>query len=107
VDGKDMLRLRDQIISIIHLKELFRIEANGSKKKFAIILAIEGKKIGILVDRLWGQQELVIKAVDEECTQAGLVAGASILGSGKVVLILDTPAIFRKAVEEEKKKAVQ
>jgi two-component system chemotaxis sensor kinase CheA len=107
VDGRDTLLLRDQIISIIHLDELFRINGNGNKQKFALVLSLGGKKVGLLVDRIEGQQELVIKAVDEMYSRSGLVAGASILGNGRVILILDTPAIFRKAIDDEKNKAVE
>jgi two-component system chemotaxis sensor kinase CheA len=107
VDGRDTLLLRDQIISIIHLNDLFRINGNSSNQKFALILRLAGKKVGLLVDRISGQQELVIKAVDEQYSRSGLVAGASILGSGKVILILDTPAIFSKAVEDEKNRAFE
>ena len=51
-----------------------------------------------------GQQELVIKAIDSNYTETELVAGASIRGDGRVILILDVPAIFRKAIEDEKTK---
>lgn len=102
VDGRNTLLLRDAVISIVHLEELFRINGNKNQKKFVIILGVAGKKIGILVDRLIGQQDLVIKAVDEHFTHSGLITGASILGNGRVVLILDAPAIFKKMVEKER-----
>lgn len=106
VSGKDTLLLRDEVISIIHLEELFRINEHKTQKKFVIILGIGGREIGLLSDRLIGQQDLVIKAVDDHYARSGLVTGASILGDGRVVLILDAPAIFKKAVEEEKKRMV-
>lgn len=106
VDGRRTLLLRDQIISLISLEELFRINGNGKQKKFALIMGAGGRKAGLMIDRLLWQQELVIKAVDSSRTQSDLVAGASILGDGKVVLILDVPALFRKAVNEEKKRLV-
>jgi two-component system chemotaxis sensor kinase CheA len=99
--------IRDHLISVIHLRELFRAGNNGGGKKYAIILGIGSRRVGLLVDRLMGQQELVIKAVDSRYTQTGLVSGASILGNGRVVLILDAPAIFNKAVEEEKLRAAR
>lgn len=107
VDGRDTLLLRDHLISILHLRELFRADSSSGSRKYAIILGIGGRKVGLLVDRLMGQQELVIKALDSRYTQTGLVSGASILGNGRVVLILDAPAIFSKAVEEEKLKAAR
>jgi len=137
VDGRDTLILRERIISIINLRELFRTNGNnppsppfskggnfltpplekgdiggfsdekGDKKKFILILGIGNKKVGLVVDRLIGQQELVIKAVDAEYGGSELVAGASILGNGRVVLILDAPSIFKKAIEDEKKRMVE
>jgi two-component system chemotaxis sensor kinase CheA len=104
VDGRDILLIRGKIISIIHLRGLFGINGNGNSKRFALILGIEEKRVGILIDQLLGQQELVIKAIDDSYASSGLITGASILGDGRVVLILDAPAIFRKAVEEEKTK---
>lgn len=106
VDGKDTFLLRDRIISVIRLQELFNVKGEDGKKKFILIMGIGKKKIGVLVDRLKGQQELVIKAVDDWYMKAGLVTGASILGNGRVVLILDAPAIFSKAIDDEKKRTV-
>lgn len=103
VDGRDTLLLRDRTISVIRLQELFKVNGEDGKRKFILILGIAGKKIGVLVDRLIGQQELVVKAVDDHYMKSGLVTGASILGNGRVVLILDALAIFRKAIEDERK----
>ena len=106
VDGKDTFLLRDRIISVIRLQELFNVDGEDGKKKFILIMGLGTKKIGILVDHLKGQQELVIKAVDDWYMKSGLVTGASILGNGRVVFILDAPAIFRKAIDDERKRTV-
>jgi two-component system chemotaxis sensor kinase CheA len=106
VDGKATLLLRDQIISIIKLTDLFKVEGNGSNKKFVLILGMGAKKAGLLIDKVMWQQELVIKAIDDHHMQSDFIAGASILGNGRVVLILDVFAVFKKAVEEEKKRLV-
>jgi len=104
VDGKDTLMLRDRIISIVRLQELFGAGVDRGKKKFALILGMGGKNTGIITDRLLGQQELVIKAVDADYTGSDFIAGASVLGDGKIVLILDAPALIRKAIDAERKK---
>ncbi|MFI5295992.1 MAG: chemotaxis protein CheW [Thermodesulfovibrionales bacterium] len=106
VDGKDTFLLRDRIISVIRLQELLNGDVEDDKRKFILIMGLGKKKIGVLVDRLKGQQELVIKAVDDWYMKSGLVTGASILGNGGVVLILDAPAIFRKAIDDERERAV-
>jgi len=102
VDGRPALVLRDRVISLIRLRDTFGINGNGSDKSYALLLGGSGRKAGFLVDRLAGQQELVVKAVDDRHVRTELVSGASILGDGKVVLILDAIAVYRKAVEQEK-----
>ena len=104
VDGKKTLLLRDQIISLISLEDLFSASGNGAKKKFVLILNMGARKVGLLIDQVMWQQKLVIKAVDDCHVRSAFIAGASILGSGKVVLILDVFAVFKKAVEGEKKR---
>ena len=104
IEGRKTLLLRDQIISIVSLEELFGVPGNGSEKKYVLILALGGRRIGLLIDRLMWQQELVIKAIDDVHVRTEYVSGGSILGSGKVVLILDVQAVIRRAIEEEKNK---
>lgn len=106
VDGRDTFFLRDRIISVIRLHDLFSIDRENGRRKFILTIGIGNKKVGILVDRIKGEQELVIKAVDDWYMRSGLVTGASILGDGRVVLILDAPAMFRKAVDDERKRTV-
>jgi two-component system chemotaxis sensor kinase CheA len=102
VDGRPVLLQRDRILSLIMPHDLFGTAGNGSGKKFVLVLGLGAKKAGLVADRILWQQELVIKALDRERVQSPLVAGASILGNGKVVLILDAEAVFKKVVEEEK-----
>jgi len=63
------------------------------------------KLYGFLVDRLVGQQELVIKVLDNHWGTVNCTSGASILGSGKVVLILDAPALIAREIRREAGKA--
>jgi two-component system chemotaxis sensor kinase CheA len=102
VNGRKTLLLRDKIISVISVQELFHLEAGSEGKKFVLVVEAGGKSIGLLVDRLLGQQELVIKAIDDLSMQSRLVAGAALLGTGKIVMILDVLAVARKAVDEDR-----
>ncbi|HEY6009940.1 MAG TPA: chemotaxis protein CheA, partial [Nitrospirota bacterium] len=103
VDGRRTLVLRDQVVSVLSLEELFCIEGNGERKKFLLLLAGRGKRVGLMIDRILWQQEIVIKAVGGGHSQSELIAGASILGNGKVVLIVDVAALYRKAVNDERR----
>jgi two-component system chemotaxis sensor kinase CheA len=104
IEGKDTLKLRDRIISILRLDQMFKIMGKEQQKKFVLIIGIGSKKVGLMVDHLLGQQELVVKAIDSQFVESGLVAGASILGNGRVVLILDAVAIFKKAIADERRR---
>jgi two-component system chemotaxis sensor kinase CheA len=94
------LRLRDQILTLVrleHLSKLRSIETQPVKKKsFVIVIGAAEKRFGLLVDNLVGEEELVIKALPTEIVSSDLVSGASILGDGTVVLILNVPAILSR-----------
>ncbi|MHB8880652.1 MAG: chemotaxis protein CheA [Thermodesulfovibrionales bacterium] len=102
VGGKDTLILRDRIISLIHLDGLLGTRSSEENRKFVLILERGGRSIGLVTDRLLGKQELVIKAIDSGHARSDHVSGASILGDGRIVLILDAPSLIRKAIENEK-----
>lgn len=96
ISGKDTLRIRDQIVPLVRLAALFGLPASGpTDKQYAVILGRGEKRIGLVVDRLKGQQEVVIKALDTSVSGTSFgVAGATIMGDGRVVLILDVAALF-------------
>jgi two-component system chemotaxis sensor kinase CheA len=102
VDQREVLRLRDQILTLVRLHQLNRIHPveapNSSKKRrnFVVVIGIAEKRFGLVVDSMVGEEELVIKALPGEIVSSDLVSGASILGDGTVVLILNVPAILSR-----------
>ena len=101
VDQREVLRLRDQILTLVRLSSLKGIHAVDSsepkkKKSFVIVIGVAEKRFGLLVDSMVGEEELVIKALPGEIVSSDLVSGASILGDGTVVLILNVPAILSR-----------
>lgn len=99
VDQREVLRLREQILTLVRLSSLSRIHAveNGKKNKnFVVVIGLAEKRFGLVVDSLVGEEELVIKALPGELVGSDLVSGASILGDGTVVLILNVPAILTR-----------
>jgi two-component system, chemotaxis family, sensor kinase CheA len=100
VDQREVLRLREQILTLVrlnHLSRLRSIESQPAKKKnFVIVIGASEKRFGLVVDSLVGEEELVIKALPGEIVSSDLVSGASILGDGTVVLILNVPAILSR-----------
>jgi two-component system chemotaxis sensor kinase CheA len=104
VAGKYVLRFRDKVISLIFLNERLMADeyyAGQEQKKFVIVVGSSDKLYGFVVDRLVGQQELVIKALDDYWGTINCTSGASILGSGQVVLILDAPALITRETRQE------
>jgi two-component system chemotaxis sensor kinase CheA len=104
VDRREVLRLREQVLTLVRLNKLSQIHAvdsphDESKKKkrnFVIIIGAAEKRFGLLVDNLVGEEELVIKALPSDIIASDLVSGASILGDGTVVLILNVPAVLQR-----------
>jgi two-component system chemotaxis sensor kinase CheA len=98
MNGRDTLRIRDRIVPLLHLGALFDLgKAEGAEVPYAVVLGRGDKRIGLAVDRLRGQQEIVIKALDAAVSGAASgIAGATIMGDGRVVLILDTLALFEE-----------
>jgi two-component system chemotaxis sensor kinase CheA len=101
VDQREVLRLRDQILSLVRLERFTAIHAVVSdpapkKNKFVIVIGAAEKRFGLIVDSMVGEEELVIKALPTEIVSSDLVSGASILGDGTVVLILNVPAILSR-----------
>jgi two-component system, chemotaxis family, sensor kinase CheA len=101
VEKREVLRLREQILTLVRLSALKGIHAVDSgepkkKKSFVIVIGVAEKRFGLLVDSMVGEEELVIKALPGEIVSSDLVSGASILGDGTVVLILNVPAILSR-----------
>jgi two-component system chemotaxis sensor kinase CheA len=97
MNGRETLRVRDRIVPLLHLADLFKVASHEPERldSYAVIVGRGEKRLGVRVDRLLGQQDVVIKALDPVVSDAGLgVAGATILGDGRVVLILDTASLF-------------
>ena len=87
------LMLRDEVYLFFHLNELFDIKSE-SENKFVIIINIGEKNIAIAVDNLYGEEEIVIKPLGEMLKDVEGIAGATITGEGKVVLILDIKSLI-------------
>jgi two-component system, chemotaxis family, sensor kinase CheA len=100
VDQREVLRLREQILTLVRLNHLSRLHAVDSrpsyKKNFVIVIGAAEKRFGLVVDSLVGEEELVIKALPTDIVPSDLVSGASILGDGTVVLILNVPAVLSR-----------
>jgi two-component system chemotaxis sensor kinase CheA len=96
VGGQDALRIRERIVPLLRLSDHFGLPAREhAERRYVVILGRGERRLGLVVDALKGQQEVVIKALDPAAsTAASALAGATIMGDGRVVLILDVAALF-------------
>ena len=94
VDDHEVFQLREQIMTLVRLD---RLEPHSvgerTRRLFVIVIGSGGRRFGLAVDSLMGEEELVIKALEDHLVTSPLVSGASILGDGTVVLILNVPAV--------------
>ena len=96
VENYEVLQLRNQVLPVVRLGRAMADTDHGGRKLFVLVITVAEKKFGLIVDALEGEEELVIKALDHQSFSPDLVAGASILGDGRVVLILNLPAVVEQ-----------
>lgn len=93
VDNYEVLQLRNQVLPLLRLGRPAAVEGDRKAKLFVLVILVGERKYGLIVDALEGEEELVIKALDDQTFSTDLVSGASILGDGRVVLILNLAAV--------------
>ena len=97
VEQHEVVQLRDEVLTLVRLDRLDRNTSRGAAEKvFVIVIHVGERKFGLVVDKLVGEEELVIKALSDRLVATELVSGASILGDGTVVLILNLAAVVSR-----------
>ena len=87
--------MRDQVLTLVRLERLeSQMQHARGNRVFVVVIASGTRKFGLAVDSLMGEEELVIKALEDRLVTSPLVSGASILGDGTVVLILNVSAVI-------------
>lgn len=105
VDRQEVINLRGEVLPLVRLKDIFNIDwmettnsDPGENWLYVVVIAIAEKKVGIVVEKLMGQEEVVIKSLGKYIDSKG-IAGATILGNGKVTLIVDLGGLM-EMIEE-------
>jgi two-component system, chemotaxis family, sensor kinase CheA len=94
VEHYDVLQLRDDILPLLRLGSKAANPLDATRQKlFVLVIQTGERKFGLIVDEVVGEEELVIKALDDRSITTDIVSGASILGDGRVVLILNLTAL--------------
>ncbi|WRF74695.1 chemotaxis histidine kinase/response regulator CheAY2 [Helicobacter pylori] len=99
VDGKSVLRLRDEVLSLVRLSDIFKVDAilESNSDVYVVIIGLADQKIGVIVDYLIGQEEVVIKSLGYYLKNTRGIAGATVRGDGKITLIVDVGAMIDMA----------
>ena len=102
IDNYEVLNVRNEVISVLRLSRLFNIRTNEDGEYcFVVIVGSQDKKIGVMVDNLIGEEDVVIKPLRDQFTQSPGISGASILGDGSVSLIIDVGQLLELGVRQE------
>ncbi|MCQ2850082.1 chemotaxis histidine kinase/response regulator CheAY2 [Helicobacter pylori] len=99
VDGKSVLRLRDEVLSLVRLSDIFKVDAilESNSDVYVVIIGLADQKIGVIVDYLIGQEEVVIKSLGYYLKNTRGIAGTTVRGDGKITLIVDVGAMMDMA----------
>ena len=97
--GSQLVKVRDEYMPVIELEKVFQVPRFDFEKSSDIMVVVEadGSRVVLLVDELLGQQQVVVKNLESNYRKVPNVSGATILGDGKVALILDTGALVRRS----------
>jgi len=95
--GREILLVRGHVVPYVPLRKRFHIEGSPPAIQQVVICKVDGKSVGVLVDKVIGEHQTVIKSLGRMYQEVDGVAGATILGDGSVALILDIPSIIQAA----------
>ncbi|WP_027389521.1 chemotaxis protein CheA [Chrysiogenes arsenatis] len=99
IEQKRVLRLRDQVLPLLELSKIFDITCEEKDYFYIVILGLAEKRIGLIVDKLLGQEEIVIKSLGDFLKGTPGITGATIMGDGRVNLIVDVTSLLEMATE--------
>lgn len=103
IDNYEVFNVRDDVVSLIRLNRLFRIPTDENKEHyFVVIVGSADKKMGLIVDSLIGEEDVVIKPLRDHFTNAPGIAGANITGDGRVSLIIDVSQLLDLGLRKER-----
>ena len=102
IDNYEIMNVRNEVISVLRFSRLFGLPEGEQKDQcYIVIVGTQEKKIGVMVDSLIGEEDVVIKPLHDQFTSSPGIAGASILGDGSVSLIIDVSQLLELGVKQE------
>ncbi|MDT4995074.1 MAG: two-component system, chemotaxis family, sensor kinase CheA [Actinoplanes sp.] len=95
--GAPVYRLRGKLLPLVRLDRALGLEVGGDQSVYIMVLQADGRRFGLVVDRVLNTEEVVVKALNSRFKDIGMYAGATIMGDGKVGLILDVSSLARRS----------
>ncbi len=90
IKGEEVIRLRDSVLPLIHIKDVYEVPGETRTDRFyTVVVGIGNRRYGLIVDDMLGQKEIVIKPLGAYLEDTPGIAGSTILGDGRVIMILD------------------
>jgi two-component system chemotaxis sensor kinase CheA len=103
VDGREVMTLRGSTLPLCRLDRLLRLEVNQRRRRqFVVVASLGTRRLGLVVDHLFGQQDIVIKPLGRSLTSVRGFAGATELGDQRVGLVLDAAALIEEVLADSK-----
>jgi two-component system chemotaxis sensor kinase CheA len=108
IEDIEVIHLRDQTIPLLRLSEVFNMRKDrpDNEKYFVVIVSTGIKQVGLVVDSLLGQEEVVIKPLEDYIQENSGFSGATILGDGQISLILDVYELIRLCIHKQSKRKI-
>jgi len=103
IEGRaEVIRLRDAVVPVLRLSEVLDTTGSSrSDRQYVAVVGYDDRQVGLLVDRMVNEQEIVVKSMEGDVKKVDCIAGASIMGDGSVSLILDVVALIQYALKQE------
>ncbi len=106
IRGREVIRIREQVLPLMRIGETLDVDGYdaSNKRTFAVIVGLAHHRLGLVVDALTGQKEIVIKPLGNYLKKVPAIAGSTILGDGRVIMILDVAELVR--IEQNKRRGI-
>ncbi len=107
IHGEEVIRLREKILPLVHIRNIYSVSGNAQPERFyTVVVGIANRVFGLVVDDLLGQKEIVIKPLGAYLKNTPGIAGSTILGDGRVIMILDIGEML-KLIQKHQKGALR
>jgi two-component system chemotaxis sensor kinase CheA len=106
IESQEIIQLREETLMLVRLKDLFSLQEGEAtaRNPYVIVVGLAEKRMGLVVDDIRGQQEVVIKSLGEDLKNIDGISGVTELGDGKLILVLDIASLIQEVTEKREEK---